>query len=103
MDDFFAMINFNFGCMSCGITHAVFRMFTIMIKYLRLLYKSNKNVCNMGPLNEKKIKNKTDMMNAVMCSFCTHRLRIGMVSGGVTNHSVANQTVPWEEEGVSHR
>lgn len=55
-------------------------------------------------MKKKKIKNKTeDVMNAVICSFCTHRFRIGMVSGGVTNHSVANQTVPWKEEGVSHR
>lgn len=64
---------------------------------------SNTNVYNLGPLNENEIKNKTDAMDAVMRSFCTHRLRIGMVSGGVTNHSVANQTVPWEEEGVAHR
>lgn len=26
-----------------------------------------------------------------------------MVSGGVTNHSIANQTVPWKQEGVAHR
>lgn len=26
-----------------------------------------------------------------------------MVAGCVTNHRVANQIVPWEEEGVSHR
>lgn len=26
-----------------------------------------------------------------------------MVAGGVTNHGVAYQTVPREEEGVSHR
>lgn len=68
MHDFFAMISFKFGCMSCGITHAVFRMFTIMIKYLRLLYKSNTNVYNMGPL--KKMKNKSKIKQR--CDECSN-------------------------------
>ncbi len=34
---------------------------------------------------------------------CTYRFGVGMVAGGVANHAVADQTVPWKQEGVAHR
>lgn len=33
----------------------------------------------------------------------TYRSGVGVVAGGVANHAVANQTVPWKQEGVAHR
>lgn len=33
----------------------------------------------------------------------TYRFGVGVVTGGVANHTVANQTVPREQEGVAHR
>lgn len=32
----------------------------------------------------------------------TYRFGVGVVAGGVTNHAVAYQTVPWKQEGVAH-
>lgn len=34
---------------------------------------------------------------------CTHRLGVGMVAGRVTDSAVANETVSWEQIGVTHR
>lgn len=33
----------------------------------------------------------------------TYRFGVGVVAGGVANHAVANQTIPWKQEGVAHR
>lgn len=38
-----------------------------------------------------------------MHSFVTYRLGVGMVTCGVTNHTVTNQAVPWKQEGVANR
>lgn len=32
----------------------------------------------------------------------TYRFGVGMVTGGVADHAVTDQIVPWKQEGVAH-
>lgn len=33
----------------------------------------------------------------------SYRFGVVVIAGGITNHAVANQTVPWKQKGVAHR
>lgn len=48
-------------------------------------------------------KNRPALFVSAWQTSCTYRFGVGMIAGGVTDHSVANQTVPWKQESVAHR